>query len=258
MKFANYLGIDYSGAQTPDKGLVGIRVYLSREGHPTEEIRSPIPAGRSAHWSRDKVRRWLVDFLRSNPSTLVGIDHGLSVPDCYFKGRSLNTWRDFLLDLDARWPELATQSVDKSLRHSPLIADYERANLLRLCETWIPGPTSVFRTVGQGSVGKSTLSGLAQLRQLLRDSDSSIQVWPFDGWSPDQTHPVIAEVYPSLWRRRFTHTNEGDIHQRDALAVAQWLKRQAEDQQLDHWFEPALTPEEKDRANREGWILGVR
>lgn len=148
-------------------------------------------------------------------------------------------------------------SVDESLAKSKLSADYEKSSLLRLCEKWTPGPTSVFRTVGQGSVGKSTFAGLAQISVLIDRYGRQLQIWPFDGWKVKSTHPVLAEVYPSLWRRRFTDKADGTTDQRDAKAVACWLRHQQATGQLARWFSPVLDTAEKAQAEREGWILGV-
>jgi len=39
--FARYVGIDYSGAETPTASLKGLRVYLAEGDAPTIEIRPP-------------------------------------------------------------------------------------------------------------------------------------------------------------------------------------------------------------------------
>ena len=45
--------------------------------------------------------------------------------------------------------------------------------------------------------------------------------------------------------------------QRDAYNVAAWLSREDREGRLAHWLAPALTNEERARADIEGWILGV-
>ncbi len=48
--FARYIGIDYSGAQTPVASLPGLRVYLAEgDGHPVEV---PPPPSPRKYWSR--------------------------------------------------------------------------------------------------------------------------------------------------------------------------------------------------------------
>ena len=41
-RFARYLGVDYSGAETPTSGLKGLRVFTADgSGQPAEEMRPP-------------------------------------------------------------------------------------------------------------------------------------------------------------------------------------------------------------------------
>jgi hypothetical protein len=72
-KFARYLSIDYSGAQTPYCSLKGLRVYMATPSKsPTEVPPPPIPR---KHWTRRGLAEWLAETLRNGPPTLVGIDH---------------------------------------------------------------------------------------------------------------------------------------------------------------------------------------
>jgi hypothetical protein len=66
----------------------------------------------------------------------------------------------------------------------------------------------------------------------------------------------VAEVYPSLWARRFPKQNrDGDMQA--AYAVAAWLQRADLNGSLPQFFCPPLTADERERAAAEGWILGV-
>jgi hypothetical protein len=65
----------------------------------------------------------------------------------------------------------------------------------------------------------------------------------------------VAEVYPSLWTRRFPR-DDRDGDEQAAYAVAAWLQR-AERLTLGSYLNPPLTPEEQEVADVEGWILGV-
>jgi hypothetical protein len=42
-----------------------------------------------------------------------------------------------------------------------------------------------------------------------------------------------------------------------AYAVAAWLQRADQNGSVDSYFNPPLTPDERDVAAVEGWILGV-
>jgi hypothetical protein len=81
--FARYIGIDYSGAQTPSASLKGLRVYLAEAGAPPIEVMPP-PSPRK-YWTRRGIAEWLVERLAEPPPTLVGIDHGFSFPLRYFE-----------------------------------------------------------------------------------------------------------------------------------------------------------------------------
>jgi hypothetical protein len=77
-QFERYLGIDYSGAQTPDCSLKGLRVYMATHSEtPTEVLPPPSPR---KYWTRRGVAKWLAETLREGPPTLVGIDHAFSFP----------------------------------------------------------------------------------------------------------------------------------------------------------------------------------
>ena len=48
--FARYVGIDYSGAQTPTASLKGLRVYMAEADAPPTEV--PPPPSPRKYWSR--------------------------------------------------------------------------------------------------------------------------------------------------------------------------------------------------------------
>jgi hypothetical protein len=95
--FERYVGIDYSGAKTPNSGLSALRVYESSPGKEATEIRAT--GGPKIHWTRRGIAEWLVEKLSEAPPTLVGIDHGFSFPLKYFqKYRLPLDWPAFLAD----------------------------------------------------------------------------------------------------------------------------------------------------------------
>jgi len=130
------------------------------------------------------------------------------------------------------------------------------ANELRLADRWTSSAKSVFLFDVNGSVAKSTHSGLPWLLRIREQCGASVFFWPFDGWDPPPGKHVIAEVYPSLFRNRYRDSGlEGD--QLDAYAVATWMRDMAARGALDRYFRPPLTLAEKKTARLEGWILGV-
>jgi hypothetical protein len=48
--FARYIGIDYSGAETPNASLKGLRIYLTKSDDPPFEVQPP-PSPRK-YWTR--------------------------------------------------------------------------------------------------------------------------------------------------------------------------------------------------------------
>ena len=66
----------------------------------------------------------------------------------------------------------------------------------------------------------------------------------------------MAEVYPSLWTRRFPKEGR-DGDEQAAYAAAVWLQRADRNGSLATFIHPPLTPEEGEVAAIEAWILGV-
>ena len=128
---------------------------------------------------------------------------------------------------------------------------------LRLTELWTPSAKSVFRFDVQGQVATSTHAGLPWLRYLRAHCRERVHFWPFDGWEIPSGRSAVAEVYPSLWTRRFTNDGERSADQHAAYAAASWLRCADINGSLLRFFNPALEPEERTRAQIEGWILGV-
>ncbi|OYU73607.1 MAG: hypothetical protein CFE45_36865, partial [Burkholderiales bacterium PBB5] len=85
--FARYVGIDYSGAETPNASLKGLRVYLAQGDAPAEEVLPP-PSSRK-YWTRRGIAEWLAALLAEDTPTIVGIDHGFSFPLRYFETHQL-------------------------------------------------------------------------------------------------------------------------------------------------------------------------
>jgi hypothetical protein len=118
------------------------------------------------------------------------------------------------------------------------------------------GAKSVFHFDVPGSVAKSTHAGLTWLRNI-RLHVPTVHFWPFDGWDVPPGRSVVAEVYPSLWRRGFAQENRND-DQHDAFSVAKWMRRSELDGTLAGFLAPALAPAECETAHIEGWILGIK
>ncbi len=102
----------------------------------------------------------------------------------------------------------------------------------------------------------STHAGLPWLLHLRKQYKGTVHFWPFDGWEVPDGRSVVAEVYPSLWMRRFPRVGR-DGDEQAAFAAAAWLQRADRDGSLSGFLRPILTAEEFGIAKIEGWILGV-
>ena len=256
--FKRYIGIDYSGAQTAESSLPGLRVCIADSSNRPHEVEPP-PSPRK-FWTRRGVAEWLCEKLGKDVPTIAGIDHGFSFPVAYFERHSLPLdWPTFLDDFQQHWPTDAPNTYVDFIRDGISGQGSRRmgdAGWLRLTEQWTATAKSVFLFDVQGSVAKATYTGIPWLRYLRRECKRSIHFWPFDGWDIPQGSSVVAEVFPSLWMRRFPKGNR-DSDSQAAYAAAAWLQRADLNRSLLQFLNPPLEPEERQLAAIEGWILGV-
>ena len=247
-QFLRYVGIDYSGAETPTSSLKGLRVYLADGIAVAEEVQPP-PSPRK-YWTRRGIAEWLTALLSEGIPTLVGIDHGFSFPIRYFEVHHL------LPD----WP--TDQNIYVDFVRDGLCGNGEarmgNSRWRRLTEERCRAK-SVFHFDVQGSVAKSTHAGIPWLRYLRQNGGDCIHFWPFDGWSIPEKHSAIAEIYPSLWKSLYpTEGRTADQH--DAYTVATWLQAADQEHRLPMLLQPspALNFQQRSVAEVEGWILGVK
>jgi hypothetical protein len=257
-QFEKHIGIDYSGAETPTSSLKALQVYATDGAAPPRGV--PPPPSPRKHWTRRGVAEWLVSQLSGEQPILVGIDHGFSFPLRYFeKHRLAPDWHKFLDDFQEHWPTDADHTYVDFVREGRCGQGAERtgdASWLRLTELWTSSAKSVFLFDVQGAVAKSTHAGLPWLRFIREHCRQRVHFWPFDGWEIPAGHSVLAEVYPSLWMRRFP-TEGRDADQQAAYVVAAWLHRMDVGGALERFFEPPVKRQERTLAQVEGWILGV-
>ena len=256
--FNRIIGIDYSGAETPEASLKGLRVYLAEGNAAPVEV--PPPPTLRKYWTRRGIAEWLVERLAEPAPTLVGIDHGFSFPMRYFTRHGLEPdWSAFLDDFQRHWP------TDEDHTYVDFIRDGLKghgaartgsARWRRLTEERAGGAKSVFHFDVPGSVAKSTHAGIPWLRFIRRRLGNRVHFWPFDGWDIPTGRSAIAEVYPALWRRNFTRADRTN-DQHDAYCATEWLRRADRDGCLARFLKPCLTPPERALAQVEGWILGV-
>jgi hypothetical protein len=256
--FQRYIGIDYSGAETPTSSLKGLRVYMADRDSLPVEIQPP-PSPRK-YWTRRGIAEWLLERLKEDSPALVGIDHGFSFPMQYFDQYHLpHDWPYFLDDFQEHWPTDKDNTYVDFVRNGSVGNGAARegdSHWRRLTEIRARAAKSVFHFDVQGSVAKSTHSGIPWLRYLRKNLGEGLHFWPFDGWDISQDKSAIVEVYPSLWSRSIS--NEGRTpDQHDAYSVTAWFRQTDLDGRIPLYLNPILTPAERSTATVEGWILGV-
>lgn len=238
--------------------LKGLRVYQAEGGTRPSEVLPP--AGPKKYWTRRGVAEWLVERLSDGQRTLVGIDHGFSFPMDYFRAHGLPLdWPNFLEDFQQHWPTDEDDVYVDFVREGGIgKGSARRGNTRwrRLTERAAGAAKSVFHFDVQGSVAKSTHTGIPWLRFIRHRLGARVHFWPFDGWDIQSGASVIVEVYPALWSKTFQPEGRTP-DQHDAFTVAAWMKGADAEGSLVGFFHPALSEADRAIAEVEGWILGL-
>lgn len=247
--FQQYIGVRYSGRRNPSSPIGEIKVFAVVEDH--EIFRELNPGHPSGRWSRQDLAEWLLGRITSGDPVIVGIDHAFSFPQSYMDRNELKSWSAFLEDFEENWPTRES-AVRDLLPGNPRTGNPDEH---RLTGQWTAFPKSVFQFDIQDSLAKATHAGLPWLDYLRRAGDRA-HFWPFDGFEVPKKRSVVAEVRPARLRHRYR--KEGlNVSEQDAYAICAWLRERDQLGLLRPYFTPPLSPEEKDRARLEGWILGV-
>lgn len=254
--FARTIGIDYSGAETADASLKGLCVYQSLGDGDVQEVHPP--PGPKKYWTRRGLADWLTRELDGAKPTIVGIDHAFSFPMRYFERHQLEPdWQAFLDDFCAHWPTDQPHTYVDFVRHGSVgngDARLGERHWRRLTEEATGSAKSVFHFDVQGSVAKSTHSGIPWLRNI-RASRPEVHFWPFDGWIPGSGSSVIAEVYPRLWNSKYPREiRTPDQH--DAYCTARWLQEADRNGDLMAALQAPAPEQIAATGFVEGWILG--
>lgn len=256
--FSRYIGIDYSGAETPESSLKGLRVYCAVGESVASEV--PPPSSPRKYWTRRGIAHWLAERLAEDVPTIVGIDHGFSFPLRYFEVHRLPPdWPTFLEDFQRYWPTDGAHTYVDFARNGLAGNGAARsgdARWKRLTEERARSAKSVFHFDVQGQVAKSTHAGIPWLLYLKRQSHGRVHFWPFDGWQIPPGKSAVVEVYPALWKHAYP-VDGRTADQHDAFTVATWLSEADRSGRLSRALEPSLTPPQRMLAGVEGWILGV-
>ena len=131
-QFERYIGVDYSGAQTAESSLKGLRVYAAELATEPYEVPPQVrgPVSQRKYWSRRGIAEWITEAVSTGRSTLMGIDHGFSFPLEYFDTHNLpRDWDSFLDDFQRHWPR--TKKTSMSISCAKGIAATPRRGLAR-------------------------------------------------------------------------------------------------------------------------------
>lgn len=248
MHFQRFIGIDYSGADSPLTARPNMAVFEASRG---SRSAAPVPG----YWSRKSVFDYLVSLLDGEPA-LIGVDHGFSWPVEALDHLGLTSWPELLQHVETQYGCLREQRIkgQVDVRGEPFT---KFDTHLRLTEKRTPDAKPVFAFQPHG-VSWSTLAGLPWLSILRRDYGNRIHFWPFDGWTPEAGKHCIVEIYPRLFQRLYAEQcGHMTKDERDAFCAAEWLRDMRQHGLLDRYFDPPRTKQEDEVCRREGWILGV-
>lgn len=251
-RFTRYIGIDYSGAGKPDQRLPGIRCFEASFGQNPLEVLDG-----DALWSRRALYVQLTQWIFEGEALLIGIDHGFSFPEAYYKAYCLGAWLEAVEDFARHWP--TDEASVESLRGTDIAMKRQGNSRWRRKAETLARAKSVFHFDVPGSVAKSTHAGLPWLLKLKKQFQSQLHVWPFDGLDPLRGTCVILEAYPSLWLHQLESEVPPDLKpdQRDAFLVAKSLMEADASDLLEVWFRHPVSRLGPEQIAKEGWILGV-
>jgi hypothetical protein len=181
--FSRYIGIDYSGAETPTASLKGLRVYIAdRESPPVEVMPSPSPR---KYWTRRGIagaaggKHPGAGRHRSRVLVSIVLFRGVSLTGQPSSTISSSTGRPTTIIPTWIWSVFGNGA-----------ARMGNARWRRLTEERAGGAKSVFHFDVQGSVAKSTHSGIPWLRFLRKRLPGRVHFWPFDGWDIPPGPPI--------------------------------------------------------------------
>jgi hypothetical protein len=190
-RFSRYIGIDYSGAETTDSSLKGLRVYEA--GRQSVPIELEPPFSPRKYWTRRGLAQWLAERSEDVPA-IVGIDNAFSFPLRYFEVHHLEPdWPTFLDDFQKHWPTDAEHTYVDFIRHGLRGEGEARSGSARWRRITDEraGAKSVFHFDVPGTVAKSTHTGLPWLRYLRNQMSERVHFWPGGSAIPVRVHGMV-------------------------------------------------------------------
>ena len=231
MEFDEYIGVDWSGAKSPQHSH---SIALATCNTLGSEAPSPI----SKKLSRTDVHNLIVEKLKGDKRVLVGIDCNFGYAASVAKkqlGEAVNYTR--------LW-----QAVDSvNAEHKNFFAgntwstsdfaeyfwtqgkqpEWFNPQLLRrhtetaAAEQGLGIPESPFKLIGAKQVGKGGLAGMRMLRSLKSTYGDKIAIWPFETSLIASAQVVMTEIYPRLFIK---HAGFGNNKVRDVESLNKILK----------------------------------
>ena len=286
--FERYVSVDWSGSDREDR-RVNLRVVeATPPGNNGTVVPPPEARRRVRAWTRAECRRWLAQVLRvDQPRCLIAMDFGFGYP--WGAGASVfgsDGWEGMLGALSSAYDEEGTaravsQRINSSQSfggHGPYRFNHNRTDFrfyldnatpyYRLVEMAVPQAISQWYLGSGGTVGYSTITGMAALHHLMEmrgRGELDFRVWPQEGLMPDADKHIIVESYPAIYPEPEDYGECTDEHCRDAWRVLQWMLKKANCGTLGEYFQIAPVPfglvenvSFEKQVRFEGWIFGVR
>lgn len=132
----------------------------------------------------------------------------------------------------------------------------------RLIDSWMVGAQPCWKLAYTGSVGSQALTGIPVVRSLRDDPRwaDRMRVWPFETGLdlPDEARLVLAEVWPSWWRKAIRAELGPPNDQAQVRSVAAIFADADRAGEFAGWFSPPVAAADHDRViGEEAWTLGV-
>jgi precorrin-8X/cobalt-precorrin-8 methylmutase len=289
MMFDHFVVVDWSAASVPRTGPDSIWICW-REAGGAKRLENP----RTRHRARALLADWLAAAQTSGERVLVGFDFPFGYPAGFAAklGLSGPPWRavwDEIARLMKDDKHNCNNRFDVAEAFNRRIssaafpfwgcpAKRERAHLAatrpsydtkglgeRRCidgREYMPGAQPCWKLCYPGSVGSQSLTGIPVVRALRGDprwSDAA-RIWPFETGlrPPEDSAVVLAEVYPSFWKKQIPPSKPKDAAQ--VSFVAQFFAERDRTGELARLFagDPGLSSAKRRLVEREeAWALGV-
>jgi hypothetical protein len=281
--FDRIISVDWSGASL-ETSRVDLRVVVFDTAH--KQPRVVDPDRNIARWSRKAFRSWIIKQLQDQQPALVVMDFGFGLPwgsdQAVFQ---VAGWRAMIDAITKRYEQsgearATAEYINADERfggHGPYRFDSNRNDFrfyadsgvayYRLTELVAPQAISQWYLGSGGTVGFSTISGLAAINHLIEAREAEqldFRVWPHECFAPDGTRHVIAESYPAICTYAGDFGPCRDAHQKDAWKVLQVLLARRNEGTLQTLFQVREHPfgriagvDFRQQIQFEGYMLGL-